>query len=69
MRHFLDTRRRCVIMILFLMCMIGMHATGCQGEDTNQKNSSVAGTTDICSSGKAVDIDGQRRLALIVRCR
>ena len=66
MRHFFDTRQPGVIMILFLMCMIGMYATGCQGEDTNQKNSPAAGTTEICSLGKAVDIDGQRRLALIV---
>lgn len=66
MRHFLDTRRPSVAMMLFFMCMIGIHATGCQREDTINKRSLVTRTPEICSPGEAVDTDGQRRLALIV---
>jgi hypothetical protein len=66
MRHFLDSRWPSVAMMFFLMCTIGIYATGCQREDTINKRSLVTRTPEICSPGEAVDTDGQRRLALIV---
>ena len=66
MRHFLDSRWPSVAMMFFLMCTIGIYATGCQREDTINKRSLVTRTPEICSPGEAVDTDGHRRLALIV---
>ena len=66
MRHFLDTRRPSVAMMLFFMCTIGILTTGCQREDTINKRSLVTRTPEICTPGEAVDTDGHRRLALIV---